>query len=255
MKHRIQQGFTLIELLVVITIIAILASLAVPAFQKVQEKANMSKGINNARQIIISLRLYSGDNSGNYPDAAMGGAGGGGGGGGSVDQSNDIFRQLFISGSINDEMIFACPGTKDGVPDGNIGKNDPTYAEALKQNENHWAMTTGLTDSSPSSFPIVYENPAGGDWPGPTWNCNAAGSLTIGRSWSGGKVIVGMNDGSVTTQQCIASRGAANELGGQSTATRTQSDNNVFKQNDTGSGSGGATYKIAKALTSGGSGG
>lgn len=246
-----KQGFTLIELLVVITIIAILASLAVPAFQKVQEKANMSKGINNCRQIIITLRLYSPDASGNYPDQAMSGGGGGGGGGsGSANVSNDIFRQLFIAGVANDEMIFGCPGTKDGNPDGNIGKNDPQFAEALKQNENHWAMTTGLTDSSPSSFPVVYENPAGGDWPSPTWNCDAAGTNTLGRSWSGGKVIVGMNDGSVTTQSCTATKGPANELGGQSVSTRTQTDSNVFKQNDSGSGGGAASYKVAKALSS-----
>jgi hypothetical protein len=147
----------------------------------------------------------------------------------------------------NDEMIFGCPGTKDGNPDGNVGKNDPNFAQALMQNENHWAMTTGLTDSSPSSFPTVYENPVGGDWPAPTWNCDAAGTSTIGRSWSGGKVIVGMNDGSVTTQQCIAAKGQANELGGQSASTRTQTDNNVFKQNDSGGGGGQASYKVAKA--------
>ena len=67
MKTRIQQGFTLIELLVVITIIAILASLAVPTFAKIQEKGNQTKAINNCRQIITTLKLYSGDNGGTYP--------------------------------------------------------------------------------------------------------------------------------------------------------------------------------------------
>ncbi len=69
MKHRIQQGFTLIELLVVITIIAILASLAVPTFSKIQERGNQTKGINNCRQVITTMRLYSSDNNGNYPDS------------------------------------------------------------------------------------------------------------------------------------------------------------------------------------------
>ncbi|HEY2572901.1 MAG TPA: type II secretion system protein, partial [Verrucomicrobiaceae bacterium] len=59
MKTRIQQGFTLIELLVVITIIAILAGLALPTFTKIQERGNMTKGISNCRQIITVLRIYS----------------------------------------------------------------------------------------------------------------------------------------------------------------------------------------------------
>ena len=71
MKTRIQQGFTLIELLVVITIIAILAGLALPTFTKIQEKGNMTKAISNCRQIITVLRIYSSDNNGNYPDVAI----------------------------------------------------------------------------------------------------------------------------------------------------------------------------------------
>src|SRR5689334_22401120 len=68
MKTRLQQGFTLIELLVVITIIAILASLAVPTFGKIQERGYITKGISNCRQIITAMRIYSGDNGGNYMD-------------------------------------------------------------------------------------------------------------------------------------------------------------------------------------------
>src|SRR5690606_21782662 len=69
MKKRLnKKGFTLIELLVVITIIAILASLAVPTFGRIQERGNITKGISNCRQIITALRIYASDNGGNYPD-------------------------------------------------------------------------------------------------------------------------------------------------------------------------------------------
>ena len=71
MKTQMQKVFTLIELLVVITIIAILASLAVPTFGRIQERGNITKGISNARQIITALRIYSSDHSGNYPDIAL----------------------------------------------------------------------------------------------------------------------------------------------------------------------------------------
>ena len=182
MKTRIQQGFTLIELLVVITIIAILAGLALPTFTKIQEKGNMTKGISNCRQIITVLRIYSSDNGGMYPDTALqagagggAGGGGGGGGGGANQTSNDVFRELFKTASIDTEAIFGCPSSRDGNPDGNIG-TAPNYDEALKPGECHWAMTGGLSDSASGTYPIVYENPAAGAWPSPTWNPDAAGT-------------------------------------------------------------------------------
>ena len=69
MKTKINQGFTLIELLVVITIIAILASLAVPTFNVINDKAQQMKGTSNARQIIMSMKAYASDNAGAYPDS------------------------------------------------------------------------------------------------------------------------------------------------------------------------------------------
>ena len=51
-------AFTLIELLVVITIIAILASIALPVFNGVTERANQTKDLSNAKQIGIALKLF-----------------------------------------------------------------------------------------------------------------------------------------------------------------------------------------------------
>ncbi len=237
MKTRIQQGFTLIELLVVITIIAILAGLALPTFTKIQEKGNMTKGISNCRQIITALRIYSSDNNGNYPDVAMASGadagGGGGGGGGGSSTSNDVFRELFKTASIDTEAIFGCPASKDGNPDGNIGTS-PEYSEAVRPGENHWAMTGGLTDSASGTYPVVYENPTAGAWPSPTWNPDGAGTGSPGRTWSGGKVIVGMNDSSVGTESTTAPKGSGLELKGKAANAP-----NVFKQNDQSSGGGG----------------
>ncbi|HSI61745.1 MAG TPA: type II secretion system protein [Candidatus Saccharimonadia bacterium] len=202
MKTRIQQGFTLIELLVVITIIALLASLALPAFSKFQEKGNYTKGISNARQIVMVLKLYASDHGGSYPDNDKEAE---------PSDANSAFRVLFTEEAIDNELIFGCP-ISPYIPDGNIG-SDAEKTKALEAGENHWMMTKGLSDSASGSIPLVYENALTGTWD-PEWDNAKKGTNARGRSWSSG-VIVGMNDGGAVMQPLESKKGKSKlkELG------------------------------------------
>jgi type II secretion system protein G len=73
MKRKVESGFTLIELLVVITIIGILAAIALPNYIKAKDKAKEAEVKANCHTIQIALERYATDHSGAYPNYILGG--------------------------------------------------------------------------------------------------------------------------------------------------------------------------------------
>ena len=70
MIRNFSRAFTLIELIIVMAVIAILATIAYPVLLGVQEKAKVTKDMNNLRQIGIATQLYLNDNDGAFPGSA-----------------------------------------------------------------------------------------------------------------------------------------------------------------------------------------
>jgi prepilin-type N-terminal cleavage/methylation domain-containing protein len=157
-KKSFSAAFTLIELLVVITIIGILAGIALPVFNSVQIKGAQTKVLAQAKQVGLALKLYAGDNSGSYPvyqDLAPTGGGTAAG----TNSSNQDFFPLFPTYT-QSESIFANKYCyyNNVVPDNVIdtaGSLAPT--NTLKAGENSFGYMEGLSDNLNPACPIVFD--------------------------------------------------------------------------------------------------
>lgn len=171
-------AFTLIELLVVISIIAILAALAMPVYTTVMMNAQMTEGLNNARQIGMALKMYAQDYNGSFPSGTN-----------SYSQqiitSNDAFRSL-VPSYLDNEKVFTLRSAKVGSSADNV--IDPV-TEILKAGENAFSYIEGLNTSSNSNWPLIVDETDG------TGHYTTVGT-SLGGLWNGTKAVVVHTDGS-----------------------------------------------------------
>jgi prepilin-type N-terminal cleavage/methylation domain-containing protein len=178
-------AFTLIELLVVISIIALLAGIAMPVFGVAVMQGKMIAALNKAKQIGTTLHIYANDHGGTFPHGKN-----------DFDEqitnANDAFRGL-IPAYLDSESIFVVPGSKAGATADN---RISSAAQILERGENHWAYVAGLTSTSNSGWPLVVDHTDGSGTYTPKEN-------TFGGTWKGTKAVVIHVDSSATLERLI----------------------------------------------------
>jgi prepilin-type N-terminal cleavage/methylation domain-containing protein len=200
MKVSKTDAFTLIELLVVISIIAILAGIALPVFGSVQIKGAQTKALSNAKQIGTALRLYAVDNNGTYPSYDLGANGKPATPPVVVSSSNAAFAQLIPDYLPNEDIFWLTksawcnPTPPDNQMDA-AGVYTPVLT--LADGENEWAYAPGLNDTSNPTFPVIADGFATGSESDPVY---VEGEAVEGGVWKGKNAIVIRCDtsGSVT---------------------------------------------------------
>jgi len=66
-RNRLCRAFTLIELLVVIAIIAILVAMLLPVLSRAKQRAQGTLCLNNGKQLMVAMHLYTSENNDFYP--------------------------------------------------------------------------------------------------------------------------------------------------------------------------------------------
>jgi prepilin-type N-terminal cleavage/methylation domain-containing protein len=191
-------GFTLIELLVVISIIAILAGIALPVFGEVKIRGDQTKALSNAKQIGTACKIFAVDYSGMYPhytDYPLGTAAtpteartG--------DNSNAVLGCL-VPDYLPDKGIFIVPKSKYCLKAGAATQGQNT--NPLGPGENHWAYVSGLNDTSNSRWPLLADG-----FDGPNSIKYTKDENLVGGQWKGKKAIVIRCDGSGTVENVMS---------------------------------------------------
>jgi type II secretory pathway pseudopilin PulG len=181
----------------VIAIIAILASIALPAFTTAQERALRTKCLAQIKSIFPALKMFAGDHDGSYPsqkdqDESQGN-------GGQLNDANDGFANL-IPTYIPSESSFGNPSSAyckvnnaARGPDNDISSRN----KILEKGENAYAYVQGLSETSNASWPIMADGFARGSETEPKYT-KVEGEY--GFTWKAKSAIVVRNDGSASAE-------------------------------------------------------
>ena len=190
-------AFTLIELLVVISIIAVLASIAIPVFGSAQEKANQNKALQQSKGIFYGLKMFAGDHNGSFPSKKDEDEGGQTG---ELQNANEAFANL-VPAYVQNEGPFSVPSSrwcKDATGAYKAPDNDfSNRTKVLEKGENHFAYVRGLSDTSNASWPIMADGFAQGSEADPTYSKK---ENDYGAVWKGRRAIIVRCDGSATVE-------------------------------------------------------
>ena len=115
-KTTFSIAFTLVELLVVISIIGLLAGLAIPAINGGLKSAKAGACLSNLHQIGVATMAYAADNSSKLPDA-----------GASSPEWATTLASFISTGTKSKKSIFVCPGCDKPVEDGSATTVAVTY--------------------------------------------------------------------------------------------------------------------------------
>ena len=160
-----RQAFTLIELLVVIAIIAILAAMLLPVLSQAKGRAQGITCLNNGKQMMTAVLLYTSENNEFYPPNPDGGttlpgynwcagqAGIGGADEFNPDLIKDPVHSLLIANLGGSISLFKCPadtrtGTYQGTNPSLIGQIVPA-ARTMSMNNAVGTIDPGFDETGP----------------------------------------------------------------------------------------------------------
>jgi len=156
-------SFTLVELLVVISIIGLLAGLAVPAIQGGLDKAKQQVDVSNIRQCGMIAFSYANDNDGNYSGTNTNSI-----------SSTTYFTNLVGFGLLNSTKILAGNGYTAALSTNNILVNNIA-----------WGYNNPLTTSDDGNLPLFISKNFG---VGTTFSNVSIASSTVG--WKSKGIVV-----------------------------------------------------------------
>ncbi len=198
MQNKNSSAFTLIELLVVISIIAVLAGIALPVFSTVQERGAQTKDLSNAKQIALGCKLFAADNDGKFPslDGRAGDPPAG------VPATSNAALASLIPTYVPTENTFYLAKSKWSPTPGDEKTTAP--ADRLEAGSNNFAYVLGLNETDNGRYPLIADAPATGG----TSAVYSTDPSAKGGVWKGKKAIVVRVDQSGAVETCVPGAGA-----------------------------------------------